>query len=130
MISRRVFVVGAVALGTAGAARAQRPSRVAYLAVRTGDSFRLDAFRRGLLERGYEEGRNIVLEYYWADDTTQFTALADAIAASAPDVVVAINSPAALAIKARSASIPIVIAGVSDPLASASSRASPVPRRM
>ena len=52
-------------------ARAQQPAMpvVGYLGAETPERFgsRLTAFRQGLSEMGYEEGRNVIVEYRWAN---------------------------------------------------------------
>jgi hypothetical protein len=73
-IKRREFITllgGAAAWPLA--ARAQQPGkvfRVGYVSPLASNSLpkRLDAFRVGLRDLGYEEGRNIVIEYRWADE--------------------------------------------------------------
>jgi putative tryptophan/tyrosine transport system substrate-binding protein len=67
------------------------------------DAWRLAAFRRGLKENGYIEGRNVVSEFRWADDQyDRLPALAAELAQSQPAVIVAAGGPApALAVRRR-----------------------------
>ena len=86
----------------------------------------LAAFRRGLHELGYEEGRNLVLDYRSADgDATRFPTLISEMIASNVDLIVVRGTPAALAAKRTTNTIPIVIAGSGDPLLIVASLAKP-----
>src|SRR6476660_6817589 len=80
----------------------------------------LAAFLQGLKEAGYIEGQNIAIEYRWADGHyDRLPELAGDLVARKVDVVVTGGgSPAALAAKKASSTIPIVIASASDPVES------------
>jgi putative ABC transport system substrate-binding protein len=109
---------------TAPATHAQPPAqaaRIGYLV--TGGlaspetRVLLDAFRQGLRERGYVEGQNIVIEYRAADGQLQrFPALAAELAQLKPEVIVAQGTPAALAAKDATTTIPIVTPVMGDPV--------------
>ena len=79
-----------------------------------GPSF--EAFRRTLRELGYVEGRDVTLEYRWADGRTdRLGDLASELAGLRLDIVFsAWGTPAALAAKKATHTIPIVVAGVGD----------------
>jgi putative ABC transport system substrate-binding protein len=106
------------------AAQAQQPANVArigYLVtgVLASPETRvlLDAFRQGLRERGYVEGQNIVIEYRAADGTLErFPALAAELVRLKPEVIVAQGTPAALAAKDATTTIPIVTPVMGDPV--------------
>jgi putative tryptophan/tyrosine transport system substrate-binding protein len=85
----------------------------------------LAAFRRGLQELGYTEGRNLVLEYRSADgDATRFPALVAELIGLKVDLIIARGTPAALAAKAATKTIPVVMA-VGEPLLIVDSLARP-----
>jgi putative ABC transport system substrate-binding protein len=72
-----------------------------------------------LRELGYQEGRNLVIEFRWADsDYARLPKLAAELVAAKVDVLVTHGTPGSRAAKAATATIPIVIAAVSDPVQS------------
>jgi ABC-type uncharacterized transport system, periplasmic component len=77
----------------------------------------VDAFREGLREHGYEEGRNIVIEYRWADGKYErFPALVAELIAANVEVIVTAGTPAALAMKKATTTVPLVMVAVGDPV--------------
>jgi putative ABC transport system substrate-binding protein len=77
----------------------------------------VDAFREGLRELGYEEGRNIVIEYRWADGKyDQFPALVAELIAAKVDAIVTAGTPAALAVKRATTTVPLIMVAVGDPV--------------
>ena len=77
----------------------------------------LDAFREGLQELGYEEGRNIIIEYRWADGKyDRFPALVAELIAAKVDAIVTAGTPAALAVKKATTTVPLVMVAVGDPV--------------
>lgn len=73
-------------------------------------------FREGLDDTGFAEGRNVVVDYRWADDRLdRLPALADALIARRVSVVVC-NSQAATVLKAKTSTIPIVFVAADDPV--------------
>ena len=77
----------------------------------------VDAFRDGLRGLGYKEGRDILLEIRWAGGSNEpFVGLAVELVALKVDVLVAVSTPAALAAKQATATIPIVFTNVGDPV--------------
>jgi putative ABC transport system substrate-binding protein len=75
-------------------------------------------FRQGLRELGYEEGRNIVIEFHWIEGSGHTTVQeADDLVRSKPDIIVAVASPATQAVKDATGTIPIIFVGIGDPVA-------------
>jgi putative ABC transport system substrate-binding protein len=72
---------------------------------------------RALRDLGYIEGRNIVLDRRWAEGQSErFSSLASELVALKPDAIVAETTPAAIAAKRATATIPIVMVWPSDPV--------------
>jgi putative tryptophan/tyrosine transport system substrate-binding protein len=103
------------------AARAQQPAIPEVGILSSGTSGQSAAWVRGLLEAlgetGYVDGRNVRIEYRWADDQyDRLTALAADLVARRVAVIAANGSPAALAAKRATATIPIVFQIGVDPI--------------
>jgi putative ABC transport system substrate-binding protein len=76
-----------------------------------------EGFFRGLKEFGYEEGRTVMVDYRAAgEDVSRFGRLAEECVRQRPDVIVAATTPATLAAKRATQTIPIVMMGITDPL--------------
>jgi putative ABC transport system substrate-binding protein len=75
------------------------------------------SFRDGLRELGYEEGRNIAIKYVWADGKYErFPALVAELVAAKVDMIVTAGTPAALAVKQATPTVPVVMVAVGDPV--------------
>ncbi len=121
VVNRRVFVgalVGGV-LSSPLAAEAQQAAkivRIGYLDLAAPPQ-RREAFRHGLRDLGYVEGRNVVIEYRSAEGKPErLPTLAAELVALKVDVIVAQGTPQALAAKQATRTLPIVFAGVPDPV--------------
>jgi putative ABC transport system substrate-binding protein len=104
-------------------AEAQQPakvSRIGFLSPRSAsDAGRLAAFRQGLRELGYVEGQNIAIESRWAEgEYDRLPGLAAELVRLKVDVIVTYAAPAIQAAKRATGTIPIVMAGAIDPVAS------------
>jgi putative ABC transport system substrate-binding protein len=119
---RREFItfLGCAAAAWPLAARAQpKIPRVGFMGNSTAalEANLVDSFRDGLRELGYEEGRNIVIEYRWADGKYErFPALVTELIAAKVDVIVTAGTPAALAVKKATTTVPLVMVAVGDPI--------------
>ena len=104
----------------AGAQAADRIYKVGFLGQTAAADLtaQMDALREGLRVAGYEEGRNLSLEYRWAErNLDRLPALARDLVAAKVDVIVTHGSGGARAAKAATATVPIVIATIGDPVA-------------
>ncbi len=74
-------------------------------------------FREGLRDLGYVEGRNVLIEYRWAEGRYERlpTLIAELIALKA-DVIVTAGTPATLAVKKATTKVPLVMVAVGDPV--------------
>jgi putative ABC transport system substrate-binding protein len=123
--TRRAFLgtlVGALlkAPFAAEAQQAAKVARVGYLAANLTASPHLrEAFLQGLRDLGYVEGRNVVIEYRDAEGKYErFPALAAELVALKVDVIVVTSTPAAVAVKQATRTIPIVFTWAADPVGS------------
>ncbi|HVF65822.1 MAG TPA: ABC transporter substrate-binding protein [Casimicrobiaceae bacterium] len=112
-----VLLVSAVAcVSTAHGQSASRSARVAVLSPGSQPIGALEALKEGLRERGYVEGKNLALEWRFAEGRNdRLPALATEIVALKPDVIVVVNTQAAQAVKNATSAIPVVFVRVSDP---------------
>ena len=121
---RRQFIL---ALGGAAAtwplaARAQQVGKIPRIGFMGNSTATMEAnligpFRNGLRELGYEEGRNLIIEFRWAEGNyDRFPALIAELVAAKVDVIIAAGTPATLAIKKATSTVPLVFIAVGDPV--------------
>ena len=124
-MDRRAFIStltgGLLAAPLAAEAQpAAKVARIGFLATSLAANPHLtDAFGQGLRDLGYVEGRTVVIEYRDAEGNLErLPALAAELVALKVDVIVSPNTPAALAAKQATRTLPIVFVGVGEPVAS------------
>jgi putative tryptophan/tyrosine transport system substrate-binding protein len=120
---RREFIkviAGSAAAWSLPASAQQRPMPVVgFLNVESSEGYQpmAAAFRRGLQESGYVEGQNVTIEYRWADGHGErLPELAADLAQKHVTVIAATSTPAAIAAKATTTTVPIVFETASDPV--------------
>jgi putative ABC transport system substrate-binding protein len=104
-------------------ADAQQPASLRRIGVLLGalspESKEAQAFRQGLLDAGYSDGRDVVIEWRTASgDYARLPALAADLVQRKVDVIVVQSTPAAQAAQRATSTIPIVMATVADPIGS------------
>ena len=110
-------VLGALLLALSFQAEAQQPKKIPRIGIlaaqsRSSSSYRIEAFRKGLVELGYMEERNIAIEYRYADGQLErLPDLAAEVVRVKVDIILALGTPAAHAAKQATTTIPIVMTG-------------------
>jgi putative ABC transport system substrate-binding protein len=122
-VTAAMLLLLSASLGAATAQPLAKGPRVGYLSPGSSSEpaqlRRFDAFRQGLRELGYVEGRNIAIEARWAEGKyEQYPTLLGDLVRSKVDVIVALGGAATQAAQQATRSIPIVMSMVADPLGS------------
>jgi len=118
-MKRREFIAGTAALlvSPRRSWAQATPRRIGFLGPLIGQPVR-DAWTAGLREKGWIEGKNLLVEYrYEPDRPDRLPALAAELVALNPELIIASGPQAALAVKPATATIPIVFVAVFDPVA-------------
>jgi putative ABC transport system substrate-binding protein len=126
-MKRRTFIAG---LGSTAAwplvARAQQSDRARRIGVlMAGDDNdptakpAISAFTQALADLGWTDGRNVRMDFRWGGgDINQMRTRAQELVGLQPDIVVTTSTPATAAVQQETRTLPIVLAGVADPVAS------------
>jgi putative tryptophan/tyrosine transport system substrate-binding protein len=118
------FALGALFFALCFPVEAQQASKVpkiGFLVVPSRSFFadRMESFRQGLQSLGYVEGKNLLIEYRYAEGKLdRLPELAKELVGVKVDLIVTTTTPSVLAAKNATQTIPIVFAGVQDPVAS------------
>jgi putative ABC transport system substrate-binding protein len=116
-----LFLIVAV-LGGGAIAKAQQSGKIPRIGFLGNSTPALEEnlvgpFREGLRALGYGEGKNILIEYRWAEGKYErFPALIGELVAQKVDIIVTAGTPASLAVKKAAPSIPLVMIAVGDPI--------------
>ena len=114
-------LLGGAAVSWPMAGRAQQPAMpvIGFLGAQTPELFvsRLGAFHQGLKQTGFVEGRNVVVEYRWAEGRDdKLLDLASDLVQRQVAVIITSSTSSAIAAKAAATTIPIVFSVSSDPV--------------
>ena len=124
---RRKFIAllggvgGRMAVRGARAADGGKIPRIGFMGNSTAalEANLIGPFREGLREHGYEEGRNVEILFRWAEGRYErFPDLIAELVAANVDVIVTAGTPAMLAVKNATSTVPVVMAAVGDPVGS------------
>ena len=100
----------------AGAPQAGKVYRIGFLSVRSGPTDTSQAFLQGLRDLGYLEGRHFVMEYRWAAGKSErLPALAADLVQAKVDLIVTAGTPATMAAKEATGTIPIIFGSAGSP---------------
>jgi putative ABC transport system substrate-binding protein len=122
MTEKLLWLVTALLLACIHLAEAQQPAKISRIGYLNANSpytnpARIEAFRQGLRELGYVEGKNIVIEYRWADGKLdRLPSLAAELVRLKVDVIVSAGPPGTRAAKEATATIPIIMGFDNDPI--------------
>jgi putative ABC transport system substrate-binding protein len=123
-MNRRDTVLALLALSAAPfdaeAQQAAKAPRIGFLGNSTAalEANLVGPFQEGLRDLGYVEGRNVLIEYRWAEGNYErFPSLIGELIALKVDVIVTAGIPATLAVKKAVTSVPLVMVAVADPVA-------------
>jgi putative ABC transport system substrate-binding protein len=117
-----LFVLATLFLATVNATHAQQTGkvfRIGFLdnSTASGSAVLVEAFRQELNKLGWIEGKNVTIEYRFAEQKSErLPELAADLVRLKVDLIVTVNTPSALASKKATTSIPIVMANAADPV--------------
>jgi len=116
-------LLATVLLSTVSFAQAQQPKKVPRIGFLGNSTAALEAnligpFREGLRDLGYVDGRNILIEYRWAEGKYErFPTLIAELITLKVELIVTAGTPASLAVKKATTTLPLVMIAVGEPVA-------------
>src|SRR3989475_9486043 len=116
------FGLGVILLAFSFPANAQQPKKIPRIGFLGNSTAALEEnligpFREGLRDLGYVEGKNIVIEWRWAEGKYErFPALIAELIASKVDLIATAGTPATIALKKATTTLPLVMIAVGDPV--------------
>jgi len=116
------FLLISAVLGGVAIAEAQQSGKIPRIGFLGNSTAALEEnlvgpFREGLRDLGYVEGKNILIEYRWAEGKYErFPTLIGELIAQKAELIVTAGTPASLAVKKAAPSIPLVMIAVGDPI--------------
>src|SRR5215470_2044757 len=119
-----VLALGTMLFALCVSVEAQQPGKIVRIGYLSGaslsaDKARVEALRQGLRDLGYVEGKNLAIEFRWAEVSFErLSAFAAELVGLKVDVIVTVGASATRAAKEASKTIPIVMAQESDPFGS------------
>src|SRR5437870_6247529 len=123
-MNKKILLSAAIiVMAVAYQANAQERGKIPHIGIllpsapSTAADANLEAFRQGLRDLGYVEGRNIILEYRWAENREdQYPPLVADLIRLKVDIIYTSSTPAVLVAKQATKTIPIVFPNSSDPI--------------
>jgi putative ABC transport system substrate-binding protein len=123
-MNKKIFslVLATLLLAFVHVSEAQQPGKVPRIGFLGNSTAALEAnliapFREGLRNLGYVEGKNIVIEWRWAEGKYErFPSLIAELIASKVEVIVTAGTPATVALKKATTTLPLVMIAVGDPV--------------
>jgi putative ABC transport system substrate-binding protein len=119
-VNRRelITLLGGTAVAWPLAARAQQAPSIKRIGLLANRSLTpIEGFRKKLQQLGYAEGKNLLIEYRFAEgQDDRYPAFASELVASSVDLIVTFGTPAAFAAKRATTTIPIVLGSAGDPV--------------
>jgi putative tryptophan/tyrosine transport system substrate-binding protein len=113
-LTRRVVLLTGAAAALASRVVAEEPARLMRIGILAAAPAQpIDSFRERLRELGWSEGKNVEFDYRWAEsDDTRYRALAAELVTLKVDLILTWGTPAALAAKEATGTIPIVMGAI------------------
>ena len=113
------MILALLTLAFTHSGKAQQPVKIPKIGIlRSGSppDANIEGFRQGLRDLGYIEGQNVVMEYRWVDRDDRLLELARELVQQKVDVILTGSTPATIAAKEATKTIPIVFGALSDPV--------------